>query len=130
MAPELLANSTFSKSVDIYALGILMWELFAEHIPWDGLDTDSIKEAVLAGERPMPALSCPAAVTKLCKLCWDGKASARPCADELVNKVAELVEVFGGGRSGNGVGGGGACTLNELGYISGPPPDSLDLLLG
>eukprot|EP01047_Picozoa_sp_COSAG01_P056094 COSAG01_NODE_6320_length_3737_cov_2.088785_3_plen_181_part_00 len=39
MAPELLAGRTFNASVDVYAWGILLWELFAEQMraccrPW------------------------------------------------------------------------------------------------
>lgn len=32
MAPELLAGRTFNASVDVYAWGILLWELFAEQM--------------------------------------------------------------------------------------------------
>lgn len=36
MAPELLAGKTFSKAVDVYAFAVLLWELFAEQMPFDG----------------------------------------------------------------------------------------------
>ena len=36
MAPELLLAKPFSKSVDVYAFGILLNEAFTREVPWDG----------------------------------------------------------------------------------------------
>ncbi|RGB38606.1 kinase-like domain-containing protein, partial [Rhizophagus diaphanus] len=34
MAPELIINKQYSKASDIYSLGMLMWEIFAERPPF------------------------------------------------------------------------------------------------
>lgn len=60
MAPELLrAHSTFSKSVDVYAFGVVAWEVAARKVPFDGLDPEDIVARVTAGERPeLPRHAC------------------------------------------------------------------------
>ena len=37
MAPELL-KTNFSKEVDVYAFGIVLWEIFAREVPWNAMD--------------------------------------------------------------------------------------------
>lgn len=51
MAPELLSNKAFNRSVDVYAFGILLWECLSREIPYAGWRLIDIKEAVLAGKR-------------------------------------------------------------------------------
>jgi serine/threonine protein kinase len=46
MAPELLEDLPFSKAVDVYAFGIVLWELFARKIPFHGWRATDIKEQV------------------------------------------------------------------------------------
>eukprot|EP00968_Pinguiococcus_pyrenoidosus_P006248 scaffold427_cov263-Pinguiococcus_pyrenoidosus.AAC.12 len=52
MAPELLRGASFGVKVDVYALGILMWEIVAQQVPFGGLALDEIRQMVLEGERP------------------------------------------------------------------------------
>jgi serine/threonine protein kinase len=37
MAPEVLLGLEYDESVDIYSLGIIMWELFTGQCPFEGL---------------------------------------------------------------------------------------------
>jgi serine/threonine protein kinase len=52
MAPELLQNRTYNRSVDVYAYGMLLWELFSYEVPYQGLELADIRDVVLSGERP------------------------------------------------------------------------------
>jgi len=38
--------------IDIYAFGIILWELIERKIPWEGKSYSEIRECVLNGERP------------------------------------------------------------------------------
>ena len=38
MAPELLENKSFNKSVDVYAFGVLLCEMFTQEVPFYGVD--------------------------------------------------------------------------------------------
>ncbi len=46
MAPELLGDAPFSKAVDVYAFGVVLWELFARKVPFMGWRPADIKEQV------------------------------------------------------------------------------------
>lgn len=43
---------SFNKSVDVYAFGILVWEILAQEVPFKMLDIGEIRRRVTAGERP------------------------------------------------------------------------------
>ena len=50
MAPELLQNQTFNRSVDVYAVGVVICEIFSEEIPFEGIDAVGVRKMVCAGE--------------------------------------------------------------------------------
>lgn len=43
MAPELLNGDEFGHKVDVYALGMVLYEMLTRAVPFDGLDAPSIK---------------------------------------------------------------------------------------
>ena len=47
MAQELFLKKAYDESVDIFALGTLFYELYANEVPYAGLDPGEIKEKVL-----------------------------------------------------------------------------------
>ncbi|KAJ7526743.1 hypothetical protein O6H91_16G021200 [Diphasiastrum complanatum] len=38
MAPEVLRNEPSDEKCDVYSFGVILWELFTEQVPWDGLN--------------------------------------------------------------------------------------------
>ena len=71
MAPELFRNNPYNKSVDVYAFAITMWELFAQEVPYKGYDPISIRDKVIANQRP--PLPLPMASSRMSRLvgdCW------------------------------------------------------------
>jgi serine/threonine protein kinase len=71
MAPELLENKPFNKSVDVYAFGILLWEIFTQSIPFYMLSMEDLRSKVLNGERPeIPCYGCPMRCGDLIARCW------------------------------------------------------------
>jgi len=40
------------KVIDIYAFGIILWELLERQVPWKGKEFEFIRESVLKGNRP------------------------------------------------------------------------------
>lgn len=91
MAPELLDNRSYTKSVDVYAFGILLWEIFAEEIPFNRCDVPEIRNRVLAGKRPaIPSYGFPNRVAALITRCWDQDSLERPNFTEVVDELFEL----------------------------------------
>eukprot|EP00471_Norrisiella_sphaerica_P012273 CAMPEP_0184496234 /NCGR_PEP_ID=MMETSP0113_2-20130426/33405_1 /TAXON_ID=91329 /ORGANISM="Norrisiella sphaerica, Strain BC52" /LENGTH=367 /DNA_ID=CAMNT_0026882765 /DNA_START=86 /DNA_END=1185 /DNA_ORIENTATION=+ len=52
MAPELWVGENATKASDVYAFGIVLWEIFSGSMPFYGDDTRSIRQTVLKGGRP------------------------------------------------------------------------------
>ena len=50
MAPE-IANGRYGKEIDIYALGIILYEMLTGHVPFDG---ESVGEVLMKHLRPSP----------------------------------------------------------------------------
>lgn len=143
MAPELWGARTFSKSVDVFAFGIMLWELVARAVPFAGWRPADIRDGVLRGERPplsrLPG-DTPSAVTDLIVACWDGAPAKRPdmatVADTLARVAAAAATSSGGGArrpstgstgsggAGGGRGGasgGGGDALDALARVAAPP---------
>jgi hypothetical protein len=68
---ELLDNGTFTKSVDCYAMGMVIWEIFTKEIPFGRMDVSEIRQKVLSGKRPaIPSYSMHPRVAALINRCW------------------------------------------------------------
>lgn len=71
MAPELYESKPFNKTVDVYAFGILMWEIFTHECPFNQMSPMDIRDRVVAGGRPrMPSFGIPPKCVDLVNLCW------------------------------------------------------------
>ena len=46
MAPELFLSKPFSASVDVFAFGVLLNEIWSREVPWDGYQPFDIREKV------------------------------------------------------------------------------------
>ena len=50
MSPEQFEKKAYDEKVDVFAFGTLLWEIYANEVPWDGLEQFDIKNRVIAGE--------------------------------------------------------------------------------
>jgi serine/threonine-protein kinase TNNI3K len=91
MAPELLNNGNFTKSVDCYAMGMVLWEIFVREIPFGRMDVAEIRQKVLSGRRPaIPSYSLHHRIAALITKCWSQNPEDRPTASEIVDELLEL----------------------------------------
>jgi hypothetical protein len=82
-APELFrVKPVYSPAIDIYALGVVMWELLAREIPFAGVNLFVIPGAVSAGERPVIPKEAPAALAVIVSRCW----AQNPTSDRVRSK--------------------------------------------
>lgn len=91
MAPELFQNKPFNKSVDVYAFGVLFWEILSQERPWARANMTELKDKVLAGERPyIPAHTSMRRCFDLIQRCWDQNSDRRPSFPDIVDDLYEI----------------------------------------
>lgn len=71
MSPELFQNKPFNKKVDVFAFGVLLWEIYTQEIPWAQTPITDIRDKVVNGDRPaIPTYSLPREISDLIRRCW------------------------------------------------------------
>ena len=71
MTAELIENKPFNKSVDVYAFGVLLWEVLSGDIPFYMIDIGEIRQRVSTGLRPrIPSFGFPPRAVQLIQNCW------------------------------------------------------------
>lgn len=88
MAPELLeARSCNTAQSDIFAFGVLMFEIFSGKNPYEEeLDTELVLEQICdrtINRRPTMPLSCPLKMVDLYEECLKWDPTARPTAEAI-----------------------------------------------
>ena len=108
MAPELLDNKTFNKSVDSYAFGVLLGELHTKEIPFNMINVMDIRDRVINGDRPRaPTFGCSPRMIKLIKECWAQDSADRPDFTTIVDELIEVSDSIQEYKATEGLGGGG-----------------------
>ncbi|GMH37609.1 hypothetical protein BSKO_05482 [Bryopsis sp. KO-2023] len=84
-APEYLHSGCLSKSVDVYAFGILMWELIAGKGPFH--DKPNAAYAVRKPEALEFPPTCPQAYVALSRHCTSEDRAIRPSMEEVWRRL-------------------------------------------
>lgn len=96
--PEILAKQRYNNAVDMYSLGIVLYELFAHDFFYSGwqfysadrnsaYNPDKIKAHVLSGQRPAPALK-DERVWGLVQKLWEANPRQRLTSSQLVELLS------------------------------------------
>lgn len=92
MAPEVLNGNAYGEKVDVYSYGVVLFELLAQQIPYEGsgLEPVSIAVAVAKGRRPdvsrVPR-DCPADLRFTMECCWAHCPTGRPSFDTILETL-------------------------------------------
>ncbi len=85
------------RAQDMYAVGVMIWEMLAGQRPWAGLSIAQIAYSVgLLRQRPpldgaaMPPGRCPPKLRALVEACWDQDPKRRPAAIEVLKELTLL----------------------------------------
>jgi serine/threonine protein kinase len=99
MAPELLLAKSHSTPVDVFAFGVLLNELWAREVPWDGYPPLDIKDKVAAGERPPVPRTMPYACESLLRKLWHTTPASRPSFVEVIPAIEAVLDTLPSDRS-------------------------------
>jgi serine/threonine protein kinase len=98
MAPEQASGRPASPATDIYAVGVLMFEMLTGHRLFEGRGTLEVVAQILAPERPDPRViaperAIPAALAQLCMRAISVDPAVRPASAEAFARL--LLEATG-----------------------------------
>uniref|UniRef100_A0A8D0H9R6 Tyrosine-protein kinase n=1 Tax=Sphenodon punctatus TaxID=8508 RepID=A0A8D0H9R6_SPHPU len=78
-APESLAYNTFSIKSDVWAFGVLLWEIATYGMsPYPGIDLSQVYDLLEKGYRMEQPEGCPPKVYELMRSCWKWNPPDRP----------------------------------------------------
>ena len=90
MPPESLLYAKFSTQTDIWAFGVLLWEIFTfGQQPYTGLSNEEVIKSIEKGVTPEILPNCPA--TNLMRNCWKRTPKTRPSFEAICALLTTLV---------------------------------------
>ncbi len=86
MAPELFqAGACMTTSSDVYAFGVLLWEIGSGRLPYAGITDDrAIRDYVCVGQREVLPAKWPDFFKALIEQCWAHSPTQRPVLSALI----------------------------------------------
>ncbi|XP_073304176.1 serine/threonine/tyrosine-protein kinase HT1-like [Primulina huaijiensis] len=91
MAPEMIKRKKYGRKVDVYAFGLVLWELLAGNVPFKDMTPIQAAFAVVNKNfRPNFPADCPPAMKALIEQCWCPKPDKRPEFSQIVKILEEF----------------------------------------
>ncbi|KAK9812523.1 hypothetical protein WJX73_005727 [Symbiochloris irregularis] len=94
-APEIFHDSVVTKPSDVYAFGVLMWEIYHCAQAFEGMMEGQICLGVCEHAlRPDFDADCPEPYATLAKSCWHQDPDQRPTFQEVVQRLTQIEAEF------------------------------------
>ncbi|KAH6579330.1 hypothetical protein BASA61_010303 [Batrachochytrium salamandrivorans] len=92
LAPEYLLGQTTAPSTkcDIFAFGMILWEIATQKTPWRGVSSRIIETSVVAGGRPPKSESWTLSLRHLVEACWHQDRKLRPEFPRILQDLARI----------------------------------------
>eukprot|EP01114_Cavostelium_apophysatum_P022155 TRINITY_DN7922_c0_g2_i4.p1 TRINITY_DN7922_c0_g2~~TRINITY_DN7922_c0_g2_i4.p1 ORF type:complete len:1489 (-),score=439.35 TRINITY_DN7922_c0_g2_i4:127-4593(-) len=91
LAPEVLNEEEFTEKSDIYAYGIILWELITREHPFENYKWMSeLEEAIIDGVRPIIPADVPPGFSQLIQDCWQPESALRPSFLTICNRLSDM----------------------------------------
>ncbi|XP_070549771.1 fibroblast growth factor receptor-like isoform X2 [Ptychodera flava] len=96
MSAEVLTFKEFSTESDVWAFGILMWELITQGgLPYERMSEKDVYDKVPKGYRLKRPIHCPIETYNLMTNCWHKKIELRPTFKQVKQ---QLIQQVSGGK--------------------------------
>ncbi|KAF5837643.1 kinase-like domain-containing protein [Dunaliella salina] len=96
MAPEMLLKGTCSEASDVYAFGIVLWELYTGGSPFRDMPPVLLGHSIVKdGKRPTWPAHVPKGYRDLANACWDQNPDARPSFVAILKELQLLRNELG-----------------------------------
>jgi len=83
-APEVLMGHSYGPAVDVYALGVVLWEIWTARRPYHDVPAEAMLFRVaVEGLRPAIPPSMPKRLSSLLRQCWSSSPHDRPTAAQV-----------------------------------------------
>jgi len=92
MAPELFQETPiYSEASDVYAFGVIMWELLTGKRPFEGRNEAQIARMSEKGERPsLDGFELGDPFVVLMRRCWDHRPVCRPAFQHILGELRQM----------------------------------------
>ncbi|KAM9494823.1 cytoplasmic tyrosine-protein kinase BMX-like isoform 2-T2 [Clarias gariepinus] len=92
-APEVLNYTRFSSKSDVWAFGVLMWEVYSlGKQPYEHYDNAAVAERVMQGHRLYRPQLATDRIYQVMKSCWHELPEERPNFQQLFKDISTLVD--------------------------------------
>jgi serine/threonine protein kinase len=96
MAPEQVGGSSYGLPVDVYAFGVILYELFTGKAPFHDRTETGVQLFDLIRQGVRPTLTGTSDIEKLMLRCWDADPARRPTFEEIYTLLStSIVQVPG-----------------------------------
>merc|ERR1719378_1554526 len=121
MAPEQLESHRYSKASDVFAFGVLLYEIFAREMAWPNVPDTKVVILVSQKKRMEVPDKVPPAVRQLMDDCWAHRKSKRPTAEQVRERLRALVDDLEGSYNDGSYNDEGAAGSASSASASAPP---------
>eukprot|EP00727_Mastigamoeba_balamuthi_P014182 m51a1_g9387 putative tyrosine-protein kinase frk (470) ;mRNA; f:232036-234558 len=95
MPPEAIFEDIWSDKSDVWAMGVLMWEMMSRGArPWDNVENKDLGQLLVRGDRLAQPPECPERLYALMSRCWVMPRTSRPSFRDIFSELTALTTLF------------------------------------